>query len=121
MPARRDPSPLSPQAHARRSALNGIVGAAVVDAALLIALLWVAVVDRSDAAVRVVAPIFGFGYIYLLYLTAFGAMRGRWGLVVHGARGGHAGTGRGLRGRAPAARESEAGPAPGSPPRAGGQ
>jgi len=55
-----------------------IVGAAVVDAVFLVGLL-VALATGSDGAVGVFAPLFGFGYIYLVYLTATGATRGKWG------------------------------------------
>jgi hypothetical protein len=36
-------------------------------------------VNRSDEAVSVLGPIHGLGYVYLLYLTATGALRGLWG------------------------------------------
>ena len=55
-----------------------IVGAAAVDAVFLLGLL-VALAAGSDGAVGILAPLFVFGYVYLLYLTATGAMRGKWG------------------------------------------
>jgi hypothetical protein len=68
-----------PTARGRRIALNVILGAAAVDGAALVALVLVVVVLGDHPAVRVLAPLFLFGYIYLLYLTATGAARGRWG------------------------------------------
>ncbi len=51
----------------------------IADALLLVALLYVAFVDRSDAAVSVLGPLHGFGFLALLGLTARGAGEGRWG------------------------------------------
>jgi hypothetical protein len=77
--ARRPPDAApAPSPRGRRIALNVILGAAAVDGALLVALLYVAV-SGNDAAVQAVGPLFGFGYIYLLYLPATGAVRRRWG------------------------------------------
>jgi hypothetical protein len=55
-----------------------IVGAAVVDAVFLVGLL-IARAAGSDGAISVLVPLFAFGYIYLVYLTATGAMRRKWG------------------------------------------
>jgi hypothetical protein len=55
-----------------------IVGAAAVDAVFLLGLL-VALAAGSDGAIGILAPLFVFGYVYLLYLTATGAMRRKWG------------------------------------------
>jgi hypothetical protein len=55
-----------------------IVGAAVVDAVFLVGLL-IALAAGSDAATGVLVPLFVFGYVYLVYLAATGAMRGKWG------------------------------------------
>jgi hypothetical protein len=55
-----------------------MLGAAAVDAVFLVGLL-VALAVGSDGAVGVLAPLFGFGYVYLVYLTATGATRGKWG------------------------------------------
>ena len=52
------PRPTTPRA--LKIALKVVLGAAIVDAVFL-------------------APLFVFGYVYLLYLTATGAMRGTWG------------------------------------------
>jgi len=55
-----------------------IVGAAAVDAVFLVGLL-VALAAGSDGAIGILGPLFVFGYIYLVYLTATGAMRRKWG------------------------------------------
>ena len=70
--------PTIPTPRGRQIALRVILGAAAVDAVFLVALL-AALAIGSDAAVRVLFPLFAFGYIYLLYLAATGAQRGRWG------------------------------------------
>jgi hypothetical protein len=69
----------APTTRARRASLNLVLAVGIIDALLLLVLLYVAFVDRSDAAVSVIGPIHGLGYVYLLYLTATGAMRGMWG------------------------------------------
>ncbi len=56
-----------------------VLAVGVFDALLLLALLYVAFVDRSDAAVSVLGPIHGLGYLALLGLTASGAAARRWG------------------------------------------
>ena len=63
----------------RRRALNVVLAVGLLDAALLLVLLYVAFVDRNDAAVSVLGPIHGFGFLVLLYLTVSGAGNGRWG------------------------------------------
>jgi hypothetical protein len=73
------PTRPAPSARARRASLNLVLAVGIIDAVLLLVLLYVAFVDRSDAAVSVVGPIHGLGYVYLLYLTATGAMRRMWG------------------------------------------
>jgi hypothetical protein len=73
-PARRAPS-----ARARRATLNLVLTVGIVDGLLLVVLLYFAFVNRDDGAVSVLGPIHGLGYVYLLYLTATGAMRGTWG------------------------------------------
>lgn len=62
-----------------RRLLNAVLTVGIIDALLLVALLYVAVVDRSDAAVHVLGPIHGVGYLLLLGLTARGAMDDQWG------------------------------------------
>lgn len=62
-----------------RRLLNAALAVGVADALLLVALLYVAFVDRSDAAVHVLGPIHGIGYLLLLALTGRGAVAGEWG------------------------------------------
>jgi hypothetical protein len=76
MPAGSAPPTSAPQMG--RRAYGVMLGAATVDAAFLVGLL-VALAAGSDGAVGVLAPLFGFGYVYLVYLAATGAIRGRWG------------------------------------------
>ena len=59
----------------QRRALNIVLAVGVADALLLVVLLYFAFVDRSDAAVSVLGPIHGIGYLILLYLTVAGAAR----------------------------------------------
>ena len=56
-----------------------VVSGDIADALLLLVLMYVAFVDRSDAAVSVIGPIHGLGFLALLYLTSKGAMEDRWG------------------------------------------
>jgi len=70
------PRPTTPRG--RKIALKVVLGAAIVDAVFLAGLV-VALVTGAGGAVSVLAPLFVFGYVYLLYLTATGAMRGTWG------------------------------------------
>jgi hypothetical protein len=70
------PRPTTPRA--LKIALKVVLGAAIVDAVFLAGLV-VALAAGADGAVSVLAPLFVFGYVYLLYLTATGAMRGTWG------------------------------------------
>jgi hypothetical protein len=69
----------APSARARRAALNLVLTVGIIDGLLLLVLLYVAFVNRSDSAVSVLGPIHGLGYAYLLYLTATGALRQMWG------------------------------------------
>jgi len=62
-----------------RRLLNAVLIVGVLDALLLLVLLYVAFVDRSDAAVSVLGPIHGVGYLLLLGLTARGAVDDQWG------------------------------------------
>ena len=62
-----------------RRLLNTVLIVGVIDAVLLVVLLYFAVVDRSDAAVHVLGPIHGVGYLLLLALTGRGAVEGQWG------------------------------------------
>ncbi len=63
----------------QRRALNLVLAVGIADALLLVVLLYVAFVDRSDAAVSVLGPIHGIGFLILLYLTVSGAVGKRWG------------------------------------------
>ncbi len=62
-----------------RKHLNVVLAVGLADALLLLVLLYVAVVDRSEAAISILGPIHGVGFLALLYLTVTGAGRGRWG------------------------------------------
>jgi hypothetical protein len=63
----------------RRRLLNIVLAVGLADALLLLVLLYVAFVDRSDAAVHVLGPVHGIGFVALLYLTFHGAVRRLWG------------------------------------------
>jgi hypothetical protein len=63
----------------QRRALNIVLAVGIADALLLVVLMYVAFVDRSDSAVSVLGPIHGLGYLILLYLTVAGAGAKRWG------------------------------------------
>ena len=78
--ASRDRSkPPGPSPRLRRASLNIVLAVGIIDGLLLLVLLYFAFVHRSDEAVSVLGPIHGLGYVYLLYLTATGALRGLWG------------------------------------------
>jgi hypothetical protein len=62
-----------------RRLLNAVLAVGIADALLLLVLLYVAFVDRSDAAVSIIGPLHGIGFVILLGLTAKGAGDGRWG------------------------------------------
>jgi hypothetical protein len=70
-----------PKGHKRpdRKLLNAVLVVGVLDALLLLVLLYFAFVDRSDAAVSVLGPIHGIGYLLLLGLTGRGALDDQWG------------------------------------------
>src|SRR3954468_11956477 len=72
------PNAPSPGNAALRISLNVILGAALVDAVFLVALL-VALAIGGRAAAGVPAALYAFGFVYLLYLAAKGAMDRRWG------------------------------------------
>src|SRR3954469_5655241 len=63
---------------ALRISLNVILGAALADALFLVALV-VALAIGGRGAAGVPAALYAFGFIYLLYLAAKGAMDRRWG------------------------------------------
>jgi integral membrane protein len=62
-----------------RRLLNAVLVVGIVDALLLLVLLYVAFVDRNESAISVIGPIHGVGYVILLILTARGAGEGYWG------------------------------------------
>jgi len=62
-----------------RRLLNAVLVVGIADALLLVVLLYFAFVDRSDAAVSVLGPIHGIGYLLLLGLTGRGAVDDQWG------------------------------------------
>ena len=70
------PRPTTPRG--RRIALNVILGAAVVDAIFLAGLV-VALLAGASGVIEVLGPLYLFGFVYLLYLAATGAMQGNWG------------------------------------------
>jgi len=63
----------------QRRALNLVLTVGIADAVLLVVLVYFAFVDRSDAAVSILGPIHGVGYLILLFLTVSGAGAKRWG------------------------------------------
>ena len=63
----------------QRKALNRVLAVGIADALLLVVLVYVAFIDRSDAAVSVLGPIHGVGFLILLFLTVSGAGAKRWG------------------------------------------
>ena len=64
--------------HPRRL-LDIILVVGALDFLLLLVLLYVAWIDRSDAAVSALGPIHGVGFLALLYLTFRGAVERYWG------------------------------------------
>ena len=72
------PSPVR-DAAAQRKALNRVLAVGLADALLLVVLLYFAFVDRNEAAISVLGPIHGVGFLVLLFLTAQGAGERRWG------------------------------------------
>jgi integral membrane protein len=69
----------SPSAASQRRALNVVLTVGITDALLLVVLMYFAFVDRSDAAVSILGPVHGIGFLILLYLTVTGASGKRWG------------------------------------------
>jgi hypothetical protein len=62
----------------KRRALDRVRAVAVVDALLLVPLVWAALTHR-EGVVDVLGPIHGFGFLLLMFLTVQGAGAGRWG------------------------------------------
>jgi hypothetical protein len=61
-----------------RRQLDRVRVVAVVDALLLVPLVWAALTDR-EGLVSILGPIHGVGFLLLMYLTARGAGEGHWG------------------------------------------
>jgi integral membrane protein len=72
------PTPEPDAAQGLRRALDRVRIIAVLDALLLVVLVWAAVTEREQL-VDVLGPTHGFGFLLLLWLTAQGAGAGRWG------------------------------------------
>src|SRR3954447_26612412 len=72
------PTAPPPGAAALRISLNVMLGAAIADALFLVALLVTLALGGRGAA-GVPAALYAFGFFYLLYLAAKGAMDRRWG------------------------------------------
>jgi hypothetical protein len=62
-----------------RKLLDAVLVVGVLDFLLLLVLLYVAWIDRSDAAVSILGPIHGIGFLALLFLTFRGAVERFWG------------------------------------------
>ena len=74
-------SPASPGGAAAgetRRALDRVRVVAVLDALLLVPLVWASLTER-ETLVSVLGPIHGVGFLLLLVLTAKGAGEERWG------------------------------------------
>ena len=69
----------SPDLAASRRLLNIITVVGVLDALLLVVLLYFAFVNRNEEMISLLGPIHGVGFLALLGLTAKGAMDARWG------------------------------------------
>jgi hypothetical protein len=62
-----------------RRLLDAVLVVGVLDFLLLLVLVYVAWVNRSDAAVSILGPIHGVGFLALLFLTLRGAVERFWG------------------------------------------
>jgi hypothetical protein len=62
-----------------RKLLDAVLVVGVLDFLLLLVLLYVAWIDRSDATVSILGPIHGIGFLALLFLTFRGAVERFWG------------------------------------------
>ena len=69
----------SPDTAVSRRLLNVILVVGVLDAVLLLVLLYFAFVNRNEEMISLLGPIHGLGFLALLGLTAKGAMDARWG------------------------------------------
>ena len=68
----------SPDLAGSRRLLNVITVVGLLDAVLLVVLLYFAFVNRDEEMISLLGPIHGFGFVALLGLTAKGAMDARW-------------------------------------------
>src|SRR5690348_993534 len=73
------PAPSAAPRAAARRLLNQVLLVGIADALLLLVLMYVAFVDRSDAAVSIIGPIHGIGFVWLLVMPGAGASRRYWG------------------------------------------
>jgi hypothetical protein len=62
-----------------RRLLDAVLVVGVLDFLLLLVLVYVAWVNRSDAVVSILGPIHGVGFLALLFLTLRGAVERFWG------------------------------------------
>ena len=69
----------SPDLADSRRLLNIITVVGVLDALLLLVLLYFAFVNRNEEMISLLGPIHGVGFLALLGLTAKGSMDARWG------------------------------------------
>ncbi len=69
----------SPDTAASRRLLNVILVVGVLDAVLLLVLLYFAFVNRDEEMISLLGPVHGLGFLALLGLTGKGAMDARWG------------------------------------------
>ena len=63
----------------RKRVLDIALVVGIADAVLLLALLYVAIIDRNEDAISILGPIHGVGFLALLGLTGYGAREGHWG------------------------------------------
>ena len=69
----------SPDRAVSRRLLNIITVVGVLDALLLVVLLYFAFVNRNEEMISLLGPLHGVGFLALLGLTGKGAMDARWG------------------------------------------
>ena len=67
-----------PSPRARRIVLKMVLVVAAIDGVALIALLSVAFAGGSDSVFAASRAVYVLGYVYLVYLTGTGAIRGLW-------------------------------------------
>jgi hypothetical protein len=63
----------------RKRLLDAALVVGILDGLLLLVLIYVAFIDRSDNAVHVIGPIHGIGFLGLVFLTVRGVGEGFWG------------------------------------------